>query len=431
MFTGVNYKSRLIGLADCNNFYASCERVFRPDLRTTPIAVLSNNDGCVIARSKELKSLGVKMGTPYYQIKDLVRTQGIKVFSSNYELYGDMSERVMTALSSYVEETEIYSIDECFLDFSGFTNYDLKAYGERIVYEVSKGTGIPLSLGIAPSKTLAKVANKFAKKYTGYRGSCIIDTPEKHLRALELTDIGDVWGIGRQHARKLAQFNVKTAKDFIQMPQSWVRREFTVVGERTWKELRGVPCDGLSLEEPPKQTICTSRAFGTMVSEKEGLREAISNFSALCASKLRKQNSCASGLIVFIHTNPFRKELPQYSRSITINLPVATSITTEIIKYALEGLNHIFREGYQYKKAGVILTGIIPAIAVQQNIFDTYDRKKHQLIMPVLDRLNNGFNRNILSLACQTGRQDWKMQQTFRSPCYTTRPKEFIHIKFG
>jgi len=429
MFRDVDYLSHQIGLADCNNFYASCERAFRPDLRNVPIAVLSNNDGCVIARSKELKDLGIKMGVPFYQMKDLVRKHGIAVFSSNYELYGDMSNRVMSSLASYVEETEVYSIDECFLNFTGFRNYDLHEYGRRIVREVSKGTGIPISLGIAPTKTLAKVANKFAKKYPAYKGSCVIDTPEKHRRALELTEVGDIWGVGRRHEKRLQQYNIKTALDLVSMPQAWIREQLTVVGERMWKELRGIPCIELAMEEPPKKTICTSRAFGEMVSDEEGLREAVANFAALCASKLRKQRSCATHVMVFIHTNNFREDLPQYAQNVIVRLPVPTNFTPEIVTHALAGLRSIYRPGYQFKKAGVIIMGITPDTAVQQNLFDNYDRDKHKKIMPIVDRLNSGFNRNLLVLGCQVGKQSWKMKQFHRSPCYSTRVNDFIHVK--
>lgn len=429
MFTDVDYRSHLTGLADCNNFYASCERVFRPDLRNVPVAVLSNNDGCVIARSKELKDLGVKMGVPYFQIKPLERQHRIAVFSSNYELYGDMSNRVMSALAGFVPETEIYSIDECFLNFSGMERFDLAEYGRRIVSEVSNGTGIPISLGIAPTKTLAKVANKFAKKYAGYKGSCLIDSSEKHIKALQLTEIGDIWGVGRRHEKRLNRYGIKTAYDLIMMPREWIRQELTVVGEKMWKELRGIPCIDMEIEAPPKKSICTSRAFGQVATNIEQLKEAVANFASLCAAKLRKQHSCTSTVMVFIHTNNFNPNVPQYARNIIVKLPTPSSITPEIVGYALRGLEKIFKPGYEYKKAGVIIMETSPDNTIQQNMFDTYDRDRHSKIMPIVDQLNSGFNRNLLVLGSQIGKHTWKMKQERRSPCYTTRTSDFIRVK--
>lgn len=336
----------MIALVDCNNFYASCERAFNPNWNNRPVVVLSNNDGCVIARSNEAKALGIKMGVPAYQIKNEIERYGIGVFSSNYTLYGDMSNRVMTMLSSYSPNIEVYSIDECFLDFSGFERYDLKEYGEEIVRTVSKGTGIPVSMGIAPTKTLAKVANKFAKKYKGYKGVCIIDTEEKRIEALKRTEIGDVWGIGHRYTKRLALYGVSTAYDFAQMPKAWVRQQMTVVGERTWKELNGEPCIDLELVTPDKKQICTSRAFGEAISEIEGLEEAVSSYASICAGKLRKQRSCAQVLMVFIHTNNFREDLPQYFQNCVVKLPVPTNNTPEIVHYALIALRNIYRKGY-------------------------------------------------------------------------------------
>lgn len=419
----------MFALVDCNNFYASCERAFNPYWNGRPVIVLSNNDGCVIARSNEAKLIGIKMGVPAYQIKTEIEQYGIGVFSSNYTLYGDMSNRVMTILSSYSPSIEIYSIDEAFLDFSGFGLFDLKEYGEGIVRAVTKGTGIPISTGIANTKTLAKVANKFAKKYKGYKGVCIIDTEEKRIEALKRTEIGDVWGIGHRHAKRLAQYGVKTAYDFAQMPRNWVRQQMTVVGERTWKELNGEPCIDMELITPAKKQICTSRSFGQTVSDITGLEEAVSSYASICASKLRKQKSCAQSLMVFIHTNNFREDLPQYFQNCVLKLPVPTNSTPEIVHYALTALRNIYRKGYQYKKAGVIIMEISPGNAIQQNIFDTVDRCKQKKLMEVVDRLNSGFTRNNLSLAIQGGRRKWKLKQESLSPCYTTKLVDIIQIK--
>lgn len=305
----------MFALVDCNNFYASCERVFNPYWNDKPVVVLSNNDGCVIARSNEAKTLGIKMGIPAYQIKDEIEKHHIGVFSSNYTLYGDMSNRVMTLLASYSPCLEIYSIDEAFLDLADFDLFNLKEYGEDIVQAVTRGTGIPISMGIAPTKTLAKVANKFAKRFKGYKGVCIIDSEEKRIEALKRTEIGGVWG-----------------------------------------------------------QICTSRAFGETITGIDGLEEAVSTFASLCTSKLRSQRSCAQSLMVFIHTNNFREDLPQYFKNYVIKLPVPTNSTPGIVHYALVALRNIYRKGYHYKKAGVIIMDISPDRAIQGNIFDTVDR---------------------------------------------------------
>ena len=419
----------MFALVDCNNFYASCERAFNPYWNGRPVVVLSNNDGCVIARSNEAKKIGIKMGVPAYQIRTEIEQYNIGVFSSNYTLYGDMSNRVMSMLSSYSPNVEIYSIDECFLDFSGFGLYDLKTYGEGIVQSVTKGTGIPVSMGIALTKTLAKVANKFAKKHKGYKGVCIIDTEEKRIDALKRTEISDVWGIGHRHAKRLEQYGVYSAYDFAQMPKAWVRQQMTVVGERTWKELNGEPCIDMEQIAPAKKQICTSRAFGQTIADIEGLKEAVSSFASICAGKLRKQKSCAQSLMVFIHTNNFREDLPQYFKNCVIKLPVPTNSTPEIVHYAIAALLNIYRKGYYFKKAGVILMDIVPDNAIQQNIFDVVDREKHKKLMEVVDRLNNGFSRNNLFLAVQDGRRKWKLKQELLSPCYTTKLNDIIKIK--
>lgn len=419
----------MFGLVDCNNFYASCERVFNPYWNGKPVVVLSNNDGCVIARSNEVKKLGIKMGIPAYQIKTEIEQYGIGVFSSNYSLYGDMSNRVMTILSSFVENMEIYSIDEAFLDLTGFEYFDLKEYGQKIVNTTTKGTGIPVSLGIAPTKTLAKVANKFAKKIPGYKGVCIIDSDDKRIKALKLTEIADIWGIGRKHCKLLTQYNVKTAYDFTQLPVGWVRQKMTITGERMWKELNGISCIDMEYAPPAKKTICTSRAFGQTVTDLEGLKESVSSYAAICAEKLRKQKSCALSLMVFIHTNNFRENLPQYFQNSIVKFPVATNSTMEIVKYAMTALKHIYKKGYQFKKAGVIITEIVPDSAIQTNLFDHVDRDKHSRLMAVVDQLNDGFKRSNLRLAVQEGDRKWRLKQEKLSPCYTTRISDVLHFK--
>lgn len=414
----------MFGLMDCNNFYASCERVFNPALNGKPIVVLSNNDGCVIARSNESKALGIQMGVPAYQIKEVAQKYGVSIFSSNYTLYGDMSSRVMSILSSLAPEIEIYSIDEAFINLDGVPY--LQGIGADIVNKVYKGTGIPVSLGIAPTKTLAKVANKFAKKHPAYNRLCIIDTEEKRIKALQLTDIGDVWGIGRRQSTKLEKQGVKTAYDFTQLSGSWVRKSMTVVGERTWKELRGISCIDMESAPPAKKQICTSRSFGKMVEDIDTMAEAIATHASTCAKKLRKQKSFAVSLMVFIHTNNFREDLPQYWKNTLIKLPVPTSDTLEIVHYALEGLRNIFMQGYQYKKAGVIITEIVTS--AQLGLFDTVDREKREKLMQVIDKVN-GEHQQLIKLAVQGNGREWKLKQEQLSQRYTTKLSEIIKIK--
>lgn len=414
----------MFGLVDCNNFYASCERVFNPSLNGKPIVVLSNNDGCVIARSNEAKVLGIKMGVPAYQIKDLVKKHDVAVFSSNYVLYGDMSGRVMSMLAELAPEIEVYSIDEAFLNLEGIQ--DLQTLGSKIVRQVTRGTGIPVSAGIASTKTLAKVANKFAKKYPAYNRLCIIDTEEKREKALKLFEIGDIWGIGRRQATKLEKQGIKTAYDFTQLPGSWVRKNMTVTGERTWKELRGISCIDMESAPPAKKQICTSRSFGKMVEDIDTMSEAIATHASTCAKKLRQQKSYAMSLMVFIHTNNFREDLPQYWKNTIIKLPVPTSDTLEIVHYALEGLKSIFMPGYQYKKAGVIITEIVTS--AQLGLFDTVDREKREKLMQVIDKVN-GEHRHLVKLAVQGNGRDWKLKQEQLSKRYTTDINEVLTIK--
>ncbi|MDD3040687.1 Y-family DNA polymerase, partial [Bacteroides sp.] len=405
----------MFGLVDCNNFYASCERAFQPSYIGKPIVVLSNNDGCVIARSNEAKALGIKMGVPAYQIKELVNTYGVAVFSSNYTLYGDMSGRVMSILAGLAPELEIYSIDEAFINLDGIK--EIQSLGVKVVNQVTKGTGIPVSLGIASTKTLAKIANKFAKKYPAYNQLCIIDTEEKRIKALQLTDIGDVWGIGRRQAAKLEKQGVKTAYDFTQLSGVWVRKNMTVVGERTWKELRGISCIDMESAPPIKKLICTSRSFGKMLTDIDTIAEAIATHASTCAKKLRKQKSYAMSLMVFIHTNNFREDLPQYWKNTVVHLPVQTNDIQEIVHYALTGLKNIFMKGYQYKKAGVIITEITNS--AQLGLFDSIDRDKRDRLIQAIDKINGDYSQRV-KLAIQGTSREWKLKQEQLSQRYTT-----------
>lgn len=419
----------MFALVDGNNFFVSCERVFNPYWNERPILVLSNNDGCVIARSNEVKKLGIKMGTPAFQILDEIHRYGIGVYSGNQNLYGDMSCRVMSLLSNYSPNIEVYSVDESFLDFSGFDNIDLNEYTRSMIRTVTKGTGIPVSAGVAGTKTLAKVANKFAKKYPAYKGVCIIDDEEKREKALKLTDIGDVWGIGSRYQRKLERFNVNTAYDFSRMPVAWVRKEMTVFGERVWKELNGEPCLDLDQVTPQKKQICTSRSFGTTVYRYSDMEEAVATFAGMCAAKLRKQHSCAFSLMVFVGcTEDSRSGSHVYLNSV-VKLMVPSNITTDIVRHALMALKIIYRQGVGYKKAGVIVMDLVPDDAIQQNLFYQEDREKLSRLMKVIDELNSGLIKNQVSLAVQgTGVRKWKLRQEHLSPCYTTQLSDVLKI---
>jgi len=411
----------MYALVDCNNFYVSCERVFDSRLDGKPVIVLSNNDGCAIARSNEAKNLGIAMGANYFEIEHLVKQHNIQVFSTNFVLYADMALRVKGLLSEFCPLCEDYSIDESFLDFNGFQHINLKEHCKKLAQTVRQGTGIPVSVGVAPTKTLAKVANKYAKKYTAYNSVCMIDSEEKRIKALKNYAIGDVWGIGRQHTKRLIAMNIKTAYDFTQLTRTWVRKNMTVVGEKTWSELQGIPCFKMEIVPPPKQTIMVSRSFGKMIEDYTTVSEAVSTYTAMVAAKLRKQKSCAASILVFIDTNPYREDLLQYSRHIVIKLPVATHSTQELIFYALDGLKKIYQPNYFYKKAGVMVMDICSEDAIQGNLYDTVNREKHKNLMSVLDKLNDRYGRNTLKNACMGDGKAWKIKQERLSPCYTTR----------
>jgi DNA polymerase V len=403
----------------------SCERVFDSRLDGKPVIVLSNNDGCAIARSNEAKALGIGMGANFFEIENTVKRYNVQVFSTNFVLYADMSLRVKGLLSNFCPEIEDYSIDESFLDFQGFERYNLKEYCTTIANTIKQGTGIPVSIGVAPTKTLAKVANKYAKKYPCYGSVCVIDSEEKRIKSLEKYDVSDVWGIGRQHTKRLTALGVSTAYDFTQLPQAWIRKNMTVVGERTWRELLGEPCIQMETVIPAKQSIMVSRSFGRMIQDYETLSDAVSTYTCMAAAKLRKQKSCTKSLLVFIDTNPHRDDLAQYSQHIVIHLPVSSDSSQELLYYALKGLKTIYRPNFKYKKAGVMLMDISNEGLVQGNLFDTIDRKKHQKLMTVLDNVNERYGRNTLKFAIMGNGKAWKIKQERLSPCYTTRITDF------
>ncbi|OIO99477.1 MAG: SOS mutagenesis and repair protein UmuC [Bacteroidetes bacterium CG2_30_32_10] len=419
----------MYALVDCNNFYASCERLFQPALIGKPVIVLSNNDGCVIARSNEAKLLGIRMGAPAFEIKDVILKNNVAVFSSNYVLYGDISRRVMNTLSQFAPEIEIYSIDEAFLNLSGFDIYDIEAYARKIVYTTTKNIGIPVSVGIAPTKTLAKVANKIAKKNQDKKGVFILNDKTSINKALEEFSVSDVWGIGRQYSKFLNKYNIFTALDFVNTNKEWIRKNMSIVGVRTMEELQGNPCIEMETTPPDKKAICTSRSFGTMQSEYEPIAEAVAQFAATCAAKLRKQKSCAAMMIVFIHTNQFRKDLKQYAKNIVVSLPVASNSSMELIKYAEIGLKAIYKKGFQYKKAGVIVSDIISENNLQTSLFDEVNRDNQKKVMQVLDKLNSKMGRDKVRIAQQGFSRKWKLRQEKLSPCYTTNINDILIVK--
>lgn len=419
----------MFALADCNNFYVSCERVFEPSLNGKPVIVLSNNDGCVIARSNEAKALGIKMGEPAFRIKELIKKANVTVFSSNYALYGDMSQRVMNTLASFTPDIEIYSIDEAFLGLYGFKHINLLDYARQIRKTTMRNTGIPISLGLAPTKTLAKVANHIAKNHPEFNGVYIIDNEQQRIEALRAYDIADVWGIGRQYTKLLTQHGINTAYDFSLMPSYWVKKHMSVIGLRIQKELLGTPCIELELFAPPKKSIATTRSFGEMQNNFTHISEAVATFAASCAQKLRKQKSVAQIIMVFIHTNYFRKDLPQYSATKTITLTSPTSNTTEIVHYATIALKSIYKSGYHYKKAGVIVSGISTNQHIQTSLFDTFNRQKYDKLMAVIDKINDKYGKDTIKIATQGSERRWKIRQEHLSPKYTTRWNNIITVK--
>ncbi|MGL5895323.1 MAG: Y-family DNA polymerase [Bacteroidales bacterium] len=418
----------MIALVDCNNFYCSCERVFNPRYEGRPVVVLSNNDGCVIARSNEAKALGIAMGEPAFKLKELVERHDVAVFSSNYTLYGDMSRRVMNILIGFSPTTEVYSVDEAFLSLDGFELFDLMEYTRHIRQTVHQWTGIPVCVGVAQTKTLAKIANRLAKKSIDGGGVFMIKTQGEIRDALDATAVEDVWGIGRRYSAMLNSYGVRTALDFAHLDQRWVKRQMGVVGLRILKELNGERCIELTVSEQRKKSITTSRSFGEMICELYPLSDAVSNFAAKCAYKLRKQGGCARELTVFVATNPFRHDLPQYYDSRIIELPVATSSSIEIVAYARRLLAEMYRCGYSYKKAGVILGNIISKDEVQGSLFDPIDRVKHSNLMTIMDSCNDYIGREKIRLAAQGTTRSWHLKREHISGCFSTRIDESIVV---
>ena len=416
----------MLALADCNNFYASCERVFQPKLEGKPILVLSNNDGFVIARSNESKALGIKMGVPVFKVKSIIQQHNVHVFSSNFSLYGDLSKRVMSTMRQEVKAMEVYSIDEAFMDFTG--EGDPLSKGIALKQKVKQHTGIPISIGIAPTKTLCKVAGLIAKKHTK-TGVFVLDSPELINRALKWLPVEDLWGVGRRHGRMLKNMGINTAHDLCRAEESWVKRRLSVVGLRMVKELKGIPCFPLDENSSRKKNICTSRSFGKKVTDIKDLKESLSNYASNCAYKLRKQKSCATRVSLFIHTNPFKPTDKQYKGFTSFILDSPTNDSMEIVRFALKGLEKIYRPGYNYKKAGVIVGDIVPQQQQQLSLFDSIDRQKQQSVMSTLDKINEKMGRDKVRLAVQGQSRKWKMKREKLSPSYSTRIEESLVVQ--
>lgn len=422
----------MYALADCNNFFVSCERVFRPDLWDKPVLVLSGNDGCVVSRSNEVKALGIKMGVPLYQIRDLVEKHHIACFSSNFSLYGDLSARVMSLLRKHTTRFEQYSIDEGFITLDHVPPAERKTYCENLVREIYQGTGIPVSMGIAPSKTLCKVASKYAKKFPGYNGACMIDTDEKRLKALAGFEVGDVWGVGRQTAAKLAALGISTALQFAEMSESRVQSLLHKPGLLTWRELHGIDCIDTS-EMVSKQSITTSRTFANPITTLPLMEQQLANFCDTCARKLRMQKSLCAQLIVFAHTSRFRTDIEQCQIVQTVNLSIPTSDTRELLSYMLNAFRPYFREGVQFKKAGVIFSRIVPEGSVVADLFDERDRTRDAALQRTIDKIREKAGRNAILLATQLPTSKEQAAQVYKSehqsPRYTTELSQVLTIR--
>ena len=417
----------MIALVDCNNFYASCERLFRPSLRNRPVCVLSNNDGCVIARSQEVKDLGIKMGAPAFKCREVFEKHDVAIFSTNFPLYGDISSRVMNVLSQFSDEMEIYSVDEAFLHLNMY-DIDYSVYGKSIRDRVNRWVGIPTCVGMAETKTLAKLANHIAKKFPQVGGVHVIDTEEKRVKALKWAKVDEVWGIGRRMSEKMRYHGIVTAYDFVSRSDSFVRRHFTVTGLRTKRELQGIASMGVDNQPASKKSILTSRSFGKGEEALEVLEEAAANYAASCAGKLRAQSSCAQSLMVFIHTNRHKKDIHQYHNSISTTLDVASSSTTELVERAKELLGKIFIEGYEYNKVGVMVSNIIPQEHVQGSLFDTVDRTKQSALMKAMDAINGKNGRGTLRVASQGAIANKRSKREKLSPQYTTKWSDILKI---
>ena len=419
----------MFALVDCNNFYVSCERVFQPRLENSPVVILSNNDGCVISRSNEAKTLDIPMGAPAFKYLNIFKKEKVNVFSSNYPLYGDMSQRIMKILSMHTPNIEIYSIDEAFLDFRGFKYCDLEKEAFFLKQKIKRWTGIPVSIGIAPTKALAKIANKIAKKYVHKtKGVYLIKSEKQISNALKWTKVEDIWGVGRQYKKLLIKNSITTANDFCELPDQWVKKNMSILGLRLKKDLKGFSCIGLDEENPDKKSIATTRSFKEVIKKYWELEERIVTYASICSRKLRYQNSNCKSVMVFIRTSSHLPIDQQYYNSSLVNLPNPTNSAITIAKYANMGLRRIFKKSINYKKAGVILTGLTPSNSKQLNLFQNTGNT-HGNLMKTIDKILLRFGENILKLGNQDLDQTWKMRQEYLSSRYTTDVRDIIKVK--
>ncbi len=421
----------MYALVDCNNFYVSCERVFQPQLNGKPVVVLSNNDGCIISRSDEAKALGIAMGAPEFQMRHVLKQHQVTVFSSNYALYGDISSRVMGVLGQFTPNIEVYSIDEAFLNFDGMTIPDYQQYGLEMKRRMLKWLSIPVSVGFAPTKALAKVANKIARKFPKETlGSYVMDTEEKRIKGLKWTKIEDVWGIGFRLTKKMKAQNIHTAYDFT-LPQheTFIKKEMGVVGNRLRLELLGQSV--LELEEPKdKKNIAITRSFDGTISTFDELKERVSTFATVCAEKLRKQQSCCYGVILYLRKDKHKVERERYNFYRMETLPFASNSSITISNLAIKILKELFEEGEIYKKAGIIVTQIIPQDQKQFHLFEE-ENPKHQKIMEVMDAFHKKTGERKIRLGNQDLQRTWKMRQNLLSPKYTTDIRDVFRVKVG
>ncbi len=418
---------KMYGLADCNNFYVSCERVFNPSLNGVPVIVLSNNDGCVISRSQEAKSLGVKMGEPIFKIKKLIIKENIKVFSSNFALYGDMSSRVMNTLASVAPSIEVYSIDEAFINLEGIKPNNIKKLVKELALKIKTDTGIPVSIGVSNTKTLAKVATKLCKQYPKLNNSCVMHEQQDITKVLKNFPVEDIWGIGRKYSQMLTNNGIKNAHDFISLSPSWVRSQMKISGLKTWKELNGEPCFSLEENIPDKQQICTSRSFATDLYNHEDVIMAVAKFTATCAQKLRAQNGVVSRILIFAYTNPFKEKVKRDYISVMVPLEYPTDNTLDLVKISCSAISKILKDGCGYKKAGVIFTEISRKEHTSGTLFYEGDRFKEASLMRSLDDVNLKYGRDTLVAASQ-GIDQMQYNRNNLSPRYTTDWNDIIKV---
>lgn len=409
-----------IALLDCNNFFVSCERVFRPDLNNKPIVVLSNNDGCVISRSNEAKAAGIPMGAPWFKVNPILESHQATVFSSNFTLYGDLSARVMALVNSFVPDMEIYSIDEAFLNLT-LVSAPLET-SVSIRNAILQSLGIPTCIGISKTKVLAKVANHFAKKYPAFKGVCLLETEQQIAAALKLVDIDDLWGIGRRLSMRLKKVGIKTAFDLQQVDPRWMRQHCTVIGERIVQELRGIPCYALKEGSSPKKSIQVSRSFSSNISSYEDLRQNVAAYATRLAVNLRQENLKAKMVMVYIRTNRHRKDLPTHQESFLVNLAIEANDDATLIKACTKGLKSIYRPGHAYKKAGVMAFELVSPVRRQYSLFanEEKERGKVDQVAKVMDNLNRRFGRGTVHMAACVPKLSWRNKKDKKSPAYTT-----------